>query len=92
MVNEIKATQVSGNVYEFTYIEAGVPFTVRDAAGSVVLRDRGVLRHHQLFDTLGDSAPGGIAIDDEVVAVGGPHPGFDQTEDEFCAMVVSLIG
>ena len=92
ITNEIKATLVEGNVYEFTKIEAGQPFTVRDAAGRVVLRDRGVLPHHVLFDTLGDGAPGGIELDDQVVAVGGPHPGFDQTEEEFCAMVTSLVG
>jgi hypothetical protein len=92
VTNEVKATLVAGNVYEFTKVEAGQPFTVRDAAGRVVLRDRGVLRHHILFDTLGDGAPGGIEIDDQVVAVGGPHPGFDQTEEEFCAMVTSLVG
>jgi hypothetical protein len=92
ITNEIKATQVAGNVYEFTVVEAGQPFTVRDGAGSIVLRDRGVLRHRVLFDTLGDGTPGGITLEDEIVAVGGPHPGFDQTEEEFCAMVTSLLG
>jgi hypothetical protein len=92
LVNEIAATHVEGNVYEFTTVEAGQPFTVRDGAGNVVLRDRGMLRHHVLFDTLGDGMPGGIQLDDEIVAVGGPHPGFDQTEEEFCAMVTSLVG
>src|SRR3954468_11628653 len=37
--NELKATLVAGNVYQFTSIEAGQPFTVRDASGKVVLRD-----------------------------------------------------
>jgi hypothetical protein len=92
VTNEIKATQVAGNVYEFTVVEAGQPFTVRDGAGNVVLRDRGVLRHRELFDTLGDGMPGGITLEDEIVAVGGPHPGFDQTEEEFCAMVTALVG
>ena len=90
--NELTATQVAGNVYEFRTIEAGQPFVVRDGAGNVVLRDRGVIRHRLLFDTLGDGTPGGITLDDEIVGIGGPHPGFDQTEEEFCAMVTSLIG
>ncbi|WP_028066635.1 hypothetical protein [Solirubrobacter soli] len=90
--NEIAATPVGGNVYEFTVVEAGQPFVVRDGAGRVVLRDRGVLRHRVVFDTLGDGTPGGVTIDDEVVAVGGPHPGFDMTEEQFCAMVTSLVG
>jgi hypothetical protein len=92
ITNEITATQVAGNVYAFTVIEAGQPFVVRDGAGNVVLRDRGVLRHRVLFDTLGDGTPGGITLDDEIVGVGGPHPGFDQTEEEFCAMVTALVG
>jgi hypothetical protein len=92
VVNEIKATPVAGNVYEFKTLEAGQPFVVRDGAGHVVLHDRGVIRHRVLFDTLGDGAPGGITLEDEIVGVGGSHPGSDQTEAEFCAMVVSLVG
>jgi hypothetical protein len=90
--NELKATHVEGNIYEFTTIEAGQPFVIRDGAGNVVLRDRGVIRHRILFDTLGDSAPGGITLDDQIIGIGGPHPGFEQTEEEFCAMVDTLIG
>jgi hypothetical protein len=92
VTNEIKATQIEGDVYEFTVVEAGQPFVVRDGAGKIVLRDRGLLRHRVVFDTLGDGTPGGITLEDEVVAVGGPHPGLDQSEDEFCSMVQSLIG
>jgi hypothetical protein len=90
--NELTATQVEGNIYTFTTIEAGQPFTVRDAAGRVVLRDRGVIRHRLLFDTLGDSTPGGVTLEDTIIGVGGPHPGFDQSEDAFCTMVQALVG
>jgi hypothetical protein len=92
LINEIRATHVEGDVYAFTTIEAGQPFVVRDSAGNVVLRDRGVIRHRILFDTLGDSTPGGVTLDDQIIGVGGPHPAFDQSEDEFCAMVQALIG
>jgi hypothetical protein len=92
LINELTATQVDGNVYEFKTIEAGVPFEVRDGAGNLVLRDRGVIRHVELFDTLGDGAPGGVVIDDQIVGVGGPHPALDQTDAEFCAMVTALVG
>ena len=92
LTNELTAQQLAGNVYEFTTIEAGQPFTVRDGAGRVVLRDRGVIRHRVVFDTLGDGMPGGITLDDQIVAVGGPHPGLDQSEEEFCAMVTALVG
>jgi hypothetical protein len=90
--NELTARLVGGNVYAFRTIEAGVPFTVRDGAGKIVLRDRGVIRHDVLFDTLGDGTPGGITLDDEIVGVGGPHPGLNQTDEEFCAMVTALVG
>ena len=76
----------------FTTIEAGQPCVCRDSAGNIVLRDTGVIRHHVLFDTLGDGAPGGITLDDQIVAVGGPHPGLQQTDAEFCAVVTGLIG
>ena len=65
---------------------------MRDAAGNVILRDRGVIRHHFLFDTLGDGMPGGITLDDQIIGVGGPHPSLDQSDEEFCAMVSSLVG
>ena len=90
--NELKATHVTGNVYAFITIEAGQPFVVRDGDGNIVLRDRGVIRRRVLFDTLGDSTPGGVFLDEEILSVSGPHPGFDQTEAEFCAMVEGLIG
>ena len=92
LTNELTATQVQGNIYAYTAIEAGQPFTVRDAAGNVVLRDRGVIRHRVFFDTLGDSTPGGITLDDTTVGVTGPHPGLDQSEEDFCAMVEALVG
>jgi hypothetical protein len=45
-----------------------------------------------VFDTLGDSAPGGVFLEDPVVVrVSGPHPGFEEAFD-FCALLISLIG
>ena len=85
--NEVKATRVSGNVFEFTAVEAGQPFRVFDSDGDLVLRDRGSLRHHALFDTLGDDVVGGEFIADLGTDVHGPHPGLD-----FCGVITSLIG
>lgn len=90
--NELHASQVEGNVYEFETIESGQPFVVRDSTGRVVIRDRGTIQRLVTFDTLGDGRPGGILLDEAVVRVSGPHPGFDMTDDEFCGMVESLIG
>jgi hypothetical protein len=90
--NELSTSHVSGNVYEFTTIEAGQPFVVRDGDGNIVLRDRGNILRTFTFDTLGDGQPGGIELDETVVKVSGPHPGFDLTEEQFCGMVEGLIG
>ena len=90
--NELSTSHVSGNVYEFTTIEAGQPFMIRDSDGNVVLRDRGNIRRTAVFDTLGDGQPGGIFLDETVVRVSGPHPAFFLTEDEFCGVIEGLIG
>jgi hypothetical protein len=87
--NEIKATHVEGNIFEFEAVEAGQPFAVYDSAGRLVLRDRGSLQHHTLFDTLGDNQPGGEFIADLGTDVHGPHPGFDTA---LCDIVTPLIG
>ena len=60
--------------------------------GDVVLRDRGVIWMRIVFDTLGDSQPGGEIRDESVIRVSGPHPGFEQDEAAFCATVHHLIG
>ena len=84
--NEIRATHVEDTVYEFEAIEVGQPFVIRDLAGNVVLRDRGNIRRTYRFDTLGDSAPGGVWIEDVDTTVSGPHPVFDG----FCEVALQL--
>lgn len=88
---EIKATHVEGDVYTFRAHEAGQPFVVENSDGRVVLRDRGLIVREALFDTLGDSEPGGVILDVAVQAVRGPHPGFAEDFD-FCALAQELIG
>jgi hypothetical protein len=83
-VKETKATHVSGTVFEFTSVEAGQPFVIRDGNGTVISRDRGSIRQTVLFDTGGDAVPGGVVIEQVSLQINGPHPvvvsGFD-----FCA-------
>jgi hypothetical protein len=89
---EIRARLVEGNVFTYSTIEVGQPFVITDMDGHVVLRDRGLIETTYLFDSLGDSAPGGQFLQDpEVVRVVGPHPGFEETFD-FCALADQLIG
>jgi hypothetical protein len=87
--NEIKARRVSGNVFEFEAVEAGQPFVLYDSAGNLVVRDRGSLHFHSLFDTGGDNVPGGEFVADLGVDVHGPHPAF---EADFCEIITPLIG
>jgi hypothetical protein len=87
--NEIKATHVEGNIFEFEAVEAGQPFAIYDSDGNLVLRDRGSIHHHALFDTGGDDVPGGTFIMDLEPEVHGPHPGFNT---DFCAIITPLIG
>jgi hypothetical protein len=90
---DVKAVPVGGSVFEVRSIEAGQTFVLRDAAGRVVLRDRGRIATTILFDTLGDDTPGGEFIDliDEDLA--GRHPGFTfDDEGRFCDVVQDLLG
>lgn len=86
--NEVRATRIDGDVFEFAAIEAGQPFVVSDADGDVVLRDRGVLQYTVVFDTGGDDTPGGDVLDLSIEAR-GPHPGMDE---DFCDIITPLIG
>jgi hypothetical protein len=91
IVKEVQARQVEGTVSTFLVHEAGQPFVVEDSSGRVVLRDRGMITLSWVFDTLGDSAPGGEFQGPVVVRVSGPHPGFEEAFD-FCGLITSLIG
>jgi hypothetical protein len=86
--NEIKATHVTGSIFEFEAVEAGQPFELYDSDGNLVARDRGSIHHHAVFDTGGDNVPGGILIEELEPEVHGPHPGFD----DFCGLITPLIG
>jgi hypothetical protein len=89
--HEIKATQVSGTIYEFVAVDAGQPFVLEDANGNVIVRDRGMIRHTALFDPLGDGAPGAEFIEETSAIVHGPHPGFAD-DFPFCEIAAELTG
>lgn len=83
LFQETKATRLDGSTFEFTAHQSGQPFTVTDADGTVLVRDRGTIRETILFDTLGDDTPGGEFIESLSFAVAGPHPG---SEVDFCGL------
>ncbi|MFL5775430.1 MAG: hypothetical protein ACJ76W_04065 [Chloroflexota bacterium] len=70
-------THVEATIFEFTSINSGQPFVVRDSDGNLVMRDRGVIREVIQFDTLGDDVPGGEFVTGVSFSVSGPHPGLD---------------
>ncbi|MFC6287064.1 hypothetical protein ACFP3Q_17260 [Nocardioides sp. GCM10027113] len=86
---ERTARHVEGDIWEFTATDTGTPFVVIDSDGRKVLRDHGKLWIRALFDTLGDSQPGGIVIEDEITRVRGKFPSL---EVDFCQLVGGLIG
>ena len=89
--NEVRATSLGGTIFEFEAVEAGQPFVIEDAAGNVVVRDRGALRHRIVFDTLGDDEPGGEVLEELGTSVHGPHPGFAD-DFPFCEIAAELTG
>jgi hypothetical protein len=88
---DVKATPLGGNVFEFKFRESGM-VVVRDMVGKVVLREAGAVWTTIVFDTLGDSMPGGVVLDERVDRVSGPHPLLEIDEAAFCDTVHELIG
>ena len=88
---DVRATPLGDDIFKFMFRESVIS-VVRDMDGDVVLRDTGAIWTLEVFDTLGDSQPGGASLDQTVIRVSGPHPGFEQDEDAFCAAVHDLIG
>jgi len=89
--HEQKATHITGDIWEFQFIDAGT-FRVYDSDGNLLLRDTGVFKASEQFDTFGDSQPGG----EPLTSPDGEHFTFEVladhgqtfTDDEFCAAVL----
>ena len=88
---EMPATLVDGSdsIVTVQTKESGVWDTIRDSSGKVRYRSAGNLVWSYVFDTLGDSTPGGEGISDEFVRTSGNWQTWDA---DFCAIVDELIG
>ena len=79
LYKDLHITWVEGTVYQFVSMEAGQPFVVRDEAGQVLIRDRGLLKTTFQVDTHGDTdLENDEFIEDtfSILADNGSHPGF----------------
>ena len=91
VTQDVKATHVSGSIFQFVTHVVGQPSVVKDMNGRVISRDRGNLTFIYLFDTGGDQVPGGTPIAGISLRVAGPHPAFF-ADPLPCDVVVALIG
>ncbi len=87
LFQETKAVPLGGTLFQFTAVEAGKTFTLRDMDGTVLLRDRGSVIRTIVFDTLGDDVPGGVFVEDLDLRLNGPHPSFLTDETQACALL-----
>ena len=84
--HEQRGRHVEGTIWAFEFIDAGT-FTMLDADGNRLLRDRGVIKIRTVVDTLGDSQPGGILLSEELLALHGPHA----DESTFCTLFLGEL-
>ena len=83
---EQRGTHVSGTIWAFDSKDSGT-FRITDVDGNLLLFDRGVVALHTVFDTLGDSQPGGEFISEELTAIHGPHA----DDSTFCAVIIDQL-
>jgi hypothetical protein len=89
----LHVTHVSGTIYQFTEMQSGQPFVVRDADGERVFFDRGRLLFTFQVDTKGDTDLDNDEFIDgsfRLLRDSGSHPGFYA---DFCQdIIIPLLG
>lgn len=89
---ELPGTVISDDdpdVVKYRTHETGVWDVIRDSSGKVRYRSTGNLVFEYVFDTGGDSAPGGELISEEFIRTSGNWQTFDA---HFCDIADELIG
>jgi len=89
LYHDLTATHVSGDVYEFTAHQTGRPLLITDLEGNRLAFERGRVFMTVLFDTLGDSAPGGVFLSEEEPVF---HGQFETGDLGFCDFAEMFIG
>lgn len=87
-----KRQDLGETIWEFSAMDVGRTFTVLDSDGKTVLRNRGRVSLHVLFDVGDDRAPGGELLSMEVVGASGKHPAGLEPLENFCQIATELIG
>jgi YD repeat-containing protein len=85
---EIHATHLGGDLWEFTWHDAGQPLRITDPDGTVLAFERGVVQGSIVFDTLGDGQPGGELVSEEEPVFRGK---FETGNLSFCDFVEAFI-
>jgi len=80
---DIKAKSLGGSLYEFTFNNAGQPFTISDSSGALILRDRGNLSFTYTID-FEDGSFNFLGV-----RISGPHPSF---VSDACKTVAPFVG
>jgi hypothetical protein len=86
----VRIRHVRGTLYRHIAHESGQPFSIRALDGTVVLRDRGLLKTSFLIDTKGDqNLENDVFLDRSfrLLKDAGRHPGFYLEGEEFCALI-----
>ena len=78
-----------GRIVTYQTMDSGAFTTVYDSAGRVITRERGNVVYEYTFDTLGDGAPGGDFVSEELVRIAGPHPLYFT---DGCELLAEWIG
>ncbi len=88
---EIKAKHLHGDIWQFIAIDRVHSYKIRNAHGKVVLREHGRIGIRSVFDTLGDSQPGGEILEEEIIFKKGRFPTLKPSFD-FCRFADRVIG
>ena len=95
LLKDLRIRRVEGTIYRFVAIETGQPFSIRALDGTVVLRDRGMLKTTFMVDTKGDMNLDNDEFIDgsfELLKDAGKHPGFYLEEEESCPFIEEAMG
>lgn len=79
-----RVISTDGNIVTFITKDSGALYNIYDSEGALIARDRGTVTERYVFDTLGDSQPGGQFLSEEPVSAKGL---FQSQDLDFCSLL-----